>query len=122
MHFDQYCSPRSFDRWPCLLSFAFLQFLAAKVTDLVIAYQQNGQLDEAKQAAKRLLAARRDFTIASWLKTQFRRDAEQLDADVAALRRTSHGLGTASATNGLMLWSVRIAMSEVMSQRSGIGV
>jgi adenylate cyclase len=56
------------------------------LTDLVIAYQETGQADEAKQTARRLLAARRDFTIASWLKTQFRRDAETLEADVAALR------------------------------------
>ena len=56
------------------------------LTDLVIAYQENGQADEAKQTAKRLLAARRDFTITSWLKTQFRRDKARLEADVAALR------------------------------------
>jgi adenylate cyclase len=56
------------------------------LTDLVIAYQENGQTEEAKQAAKRLLAARKDFTIASWLRTQFRRDTDRLDADVAALR------------------------------------
>jgi adenylate cyclase len=62
------------------------------LTDLVIAYHETGQMDEAKQTAKRLLAARRDFTIASWLKTQFRRDAERLEADVAALR--SAGLPT----------------------------
>ncbi len=37
-------------------------------------------------AAKRLMSARRDFTIAAWLKTQFRRDAARLEADVAALR------------------------------------
>lgn len=56
------------------------------LADLVIAYQENGQVDEAKQAAQRLLAARRNFTIASWLKTQFRRDTARLDADIAALR------------------------------------
>jgi adenylate cyclase len=56
------------------------------LTDLVIAYQENGQPDEAKRTAERLFAARRDFTIASWLKTQFRRDAARLEADIAALR------------------------------------
>jgi adenylate cyclase len=56
------------------------------LTDLVIAYQENGQPDEARRTAERLLAARRDFTIASWLKTQFRRDAARLEADIAALR------------------------------------
>jgi adenylate cyclase len=56
------------------------------LADLVIIYQQNGQPDEAKRTAERLLAARRDFKIASWLNTQFRRDAAQLEADGAALR------------------------------------
>ncbi|MGD0533806.1 MAG: tetratricopeptide repeat protein [Methyloceanibacter sp.] len=56
------------------------------LTDLVIAYQENGQADEAKQTAQRLLAVRRNFTITSWLKTQFRRDTARLDADIAALR------------------------------------
>jgi tetratricopeptide (TPR) repeat protein len=56
------------------------------LTDLVIAYQENGQADKAKDAAKRLLSARRNFTIAAWLKTQFRRDKARLEADVAALR------------------------------------
>ena len=63
------------------------------LTDLVIAYYQNGQLDEAKQAAKRLLAARRDFTITSWLKTQFRRDTQRLEADVEALRAADLPMG-----------------------------
>ena len=54
--------------------------------DLVILYQETGQQDEARQTAKCLLEARRDFTITSWLKTQFRRDTERLEADVAALR------------------------------------
>ena len=54
--------------------------------DLVIIYQQNGRPEEAKETAKRLLAARPDFTIESWTKTQFRRDPARLEADVAALR------------------------------------
>jgi adenylate cyclase len=58
------------------------------LTDLVIAYQENRQPEEAKRAAERLLAARPDFTVTSWRKTQFRRDAERLDADVAALQAT----------------------------------
>ena len=43
------------------------------LVDLVIAYQENGQTAKAKDAANRLLSARRDFTIAAWLRTQFRR-------------------------------------------------
>ena len=54
--------------------------------DLVIIYQENGQAEDAKQAANLLLAARPNFTIAAWLKTQLLRDAARLDADVAALR------------------------------------
>ena len=56
------------------------------LVDLVIAYREKGQAEKAEDAAKRLMSARRDFTIAAWLKTQFRRDAAQLAADVAALR------------------------------------
>jgi adenylate cyclase len=56
------------------------------LVDLVIIYQQNGQPDDARQTAERLLKIRRDFTIAKWLNTQFRRDPPQLEADVAALR------------------------------------
>jgi len=56
-------------------------------TDLVIAYQEIGQPEEARRTAERLLAARRDFTIAAWLKTQFiRRDTARVEADTAALR------------------------------------
>jgi adenylate cyclase len=56
------------------------------LSDLVIAYHQIGQPEEARRAAQSLLAVRPEFTISAWLKTQFRRDAERLDADVAALR------------------------------------
>ena len=61
--------------------------------DLVIAYQETGQPAEARQAAERLLAARRNFTIAGWLKTQFLRDAARLEADVAALRAAGLPIG-----------------------------
>jgi adenylate cyclase len=54
--------------------------------DLVIIYQENGQAEDAKQAANLLLVTRPNFTIAAWLKTQLLRDAARLDADVAALR------------------------------------
>ena len=56
------------------------------LADLVIAYHENGQSEKSKDAARRLLLARRDFTIAAWLKTQVRRDKARLEADVAALR------------------------------------
>ena len=63
------------------------------LVDLVIAYQQNGQADKAKDAAKRLISARRDFTISAWLKTQFRRDRAPLEADVEALRAAGLDMG-----------------------------
>ena len=56
------------------------------LVDLVIAYSENGQADKSKDAAARLMAARRDFTIASWWKTQVRRDKTRLEAEAAALR------------------------------------
>ena len=56
------------------------------LADLVIAYHENGQSEKSKDAARRLLLARRDFTIAAWLKTQVLRDKARLEADVAALR------------------------------------
>jgi adenylate cyclase len=56
------------------------------LSDLVIAYQQIGQPELAKQAAEQLLSIRRDFTIAAWAKTQFRADTVGLEADIADLR------------------------------------
>jgi adenylate cyclase len=56
------------------------------LTDLVIAYQQIDQPEQAKQAAEQLLSVRQDFTIAAWAKTQFRADAAGLEFDIAALR------------------------------------
>ena len=56
------------------------------LTDLVIIYQQTGQPEKARRTAEQLLAARPNFTIAEWFKTQFRRDTAQVEADKAALR------------------------------------
>jgi adenylate cyclase len=56
------------------------------LTDLVILYQQNGQPDQAKHTAERVLSARPNFTITSWLKTQTIRDAGHLEADINARR------------------------------------
>lgn len=58
------------------------------VRDLVIAYQRAGRHAEAKGAAARLLAAQPGFTVSAWLNSQFRSDALELDADIAALRAT----------------------------------
>jgi adenylate cyclase len=57
------------------------------LTDIVIAYQETGQTQEATRTAEQLLAARPNFTIAAWLKTQFiRRDTARVEADTDALR------------------------------------
>lgn len=56
------------------------------LVDMVMVHVQAGRLDEARRTAAELAAARPGYTIASWLKTQFRSDTEQLAADVAALR------------------------------------
>jgi adenylate cyclase len=57
----------------------------AGLVDLVLCYQQTGQITEAKAGAQRVLAANPKFTIGNWRKTQFRNDVAQLEADVAAL-------------------------------------
>jgi adenylate cyclase len=56
------------------------------LSDLVIAYQQIDQPENAKKAAAQLLSIRRDFTIAAWANTQFPADPARLAADIAALR------------------------------------
>ena len=56
------------------------------LSDLVLAYQQKGDAEQARQAAKELLSARPNFTVAAWSSTQFRSDAGQLEAEMAALR------------------------------------
>ena len=54
--------------------------------DLVIAYQQKGQAEQARQVAAQILAARPNFTVESWASTQFRSDAALVAAEMAALR------------------------------------
>ncbi len=56
------------------------------VVDLVIAYEEAGRHEEALGAAKRVLAARPQFTVASWVKAEFRKDKDELARDVAMLR------------------------------------
>ena len=57
------------------------------LSDMVIAYQQTNQLEQAKTTAHRLLSIRRDFTTDSWANEQFfRGDRARLEADIAALR------------------------------------
>jgi len=56
------------------------------LSDLVIAYQQKGDLDEARRTAQALIAAKPDFTVAAWAKTQQNRsDPEQVKIEMAAL-------------------------------------
>ena len=64
------------------------------LTDVVIAYHEKGQPDEAKRTAARLMAARPEFTVAGWRKTQFlRRDKARVEADEAALRSAGLPMG-----------------------------
>ena len=63
------------------------------LTDLVIIYQQVGQAEEARRTAEELMAARPNFTIAGWLKTQFIRDTGRIEADTAALRAAGLPMG-----------------------------
>jgi len=64
------------------------------LTDLVIIYQDIGQAEQARRTAEQLMAARPNFTIAGWLKTQFiRRDKAPVEADTAVLRAAGLPMG-----------------------------
>ena len=64
------------------------------LTDLVIIYQEMGRAEEVKRTTEQLMAARPNFTIAAWLKTQFvRRDKARVEADTAALRAAGLPMG-----------------------------
>jgi adenylate cyclase len=56
------------------------------LADIVMIEEQAGRLDDARATAAQLVAARPDFTVTSWLRTQFRVDAGQMQADTASLR------------------------------------
>lgn len=56
------------------------------LADIIMIQEQAGHIEEARETATQLIAARPAFTVSSWLKTQFRVDAEQMAADTASLR------------------------------------
>jgi adenylate cyclase len=56
------------------------------LADIVMIQEQAGKLEDSRETAAQLVAARPSFTVASWLRTQFRVDTEQLAADTASLR------------------------------------
>jgi adenylate cyclase len=56
------------------------------LSDLVITYAQKGDHEHARQAAEDLMSARPNFTVESWMNTQFRSDTAALEGDAAALR------------------------------------
>ena len=56
------------------------------LVDMVMVHAQAGRMEEAKRTAAELLAARPDFTVASWLATQFRNDLDQMAADANSFR------------------------------------
>jgi adenylate cyclase len=55
------------------------------LADIVMIQEQAGQLEDARETAAQLAAARPNFTVTSWLRTQFRIDREQMAADLASL-------------------------------------
>jgi len=54
--------------------------------DIVMIHEQSGRLEEARETAAQLAAARPAFTVRSWLRTQSRVDAAHMAADLASLR------------------------------------
>jgi adenylate cyclase len=56
------------------------------LADIVMIQEQAGRLEEARETAARLRAARPAFTLRYWLQTQYRVDMEQMEADLASLR------------------------------------
>ncbi len=69
---------------------AFLAYHALSpgfgLADVLMVQEQAGRLEEARETARELMAARPDFTVASWARMQFRSDAAQMAADMASLR------------------------------------
>jgi adenylate cyclase len=56
------------------------------LADIVMVQEQAGRLVDARETAAQLSLARPDFTVTSWLRTQFRVDVDQMAADTASLR------------------------------------
>lgn len=56
------------------------------LSDLVITYAQKGDQEEARETAEKLMSARPNFTVESWVNTQFRRDSAALEDEAGALR------------------------------------
>jgi adenylate cyclase len=56
------------------------------LADIVMIQEQAGRLEEARRTAMQLIAARPAFTVNYWLRTQFRVDTGQMEADLASLR------------------------------------
>jgi adenylate cyclase len=56
------------------------------LADIVMVQEQARQLDDARETAAQLAVLRPNFTVSSWLRTQFRVDTDQLATDTASLR------------------------------------
>ena len=56
------------------------------LADIVIIQEQAGLMEEARATAQQLAILRPSFTVASFTRTQFRSDGEQLAKDIASLR------------------------------------
>ena len=56
------------------------------LADIIMIKVPSGRSDEARKIAMELAKKRPSFSVTSWLRTQFRNDAEQMAADLASLR------------------------------------
>jgi adenylate cyclase len=56
------------------------------LADIIMIQEQAGHIEDARATAAQLIPARPAFTVASWRKTQFRSDIEQMALDMASLR------------------------------------
>ena len=84
------------------------------LTGMVIAYQQTGQVEEARRTAEQLIMVRPNFPIDAWLKIQFRRDTVgvEADTDCPARRRASVALSAVLEDRELKHHLLRREMSR----------
>ena len=85
--------------------------------DIVMIHEQSGRLEEARETAAQLAAARPAFTVRSWLRTQSRVDAAQMAADLASLRAAGVPEWQSSGRNAAGLLHQIHALEGVAAER-----
>ena len=75
-------------------------------------------LDDARETAAQLIAARPPFTVKYWLRTQFRVDTEQLATDLASLR--ARRACRNNKNSGKALDSQRSCVTDTYAQSGGV--